>query len=301
EFMRRQPRCTVAMETCGSAHYWGRVMGALGHEVRLVPAVCAKSYVKRQKNDAADAEAVAEAASRPTMRFVDVKSEAQQAQAMMYRTREMLVRQRTQLVNAIRGHLAEFGVIAPQGLFALKKLAAAIDTHDPGLPDVVCELARDHLEMVAALTDRIERLERQLQRATAAADDTAFMRTIPGVGPITAAAVDAFAPPLSVFRRGRDFAAWLGLVPQQRSTGGKARLGKVSKMGQRDIRKLLITGAMAVIRWDLRKGPNADPWLARLLMRKPRLVAAVALANRMARMIWATVTKKEYYRPLVAA
>jgi len=298
--MECHPRCVVAMEACGSAHHWGRLIAGFGHEVRLVPPVYAKQYVKRHKNDAADAEAIAEAASRPTMRFVTVKSQTQQTQAMAYRTRDMLVRQRTQLVNALRGHLTEFGVVAPQGIAQIKKLAAAVDAPETELPELVRQLAHDHLDMIGDLTARITVLDRTLQQVTAADEKTAYMRTVPGVGPITAAAIEAFAPSLGSFRRGRDFAAWLGLVPKQHSTGGKERLGRVSKMGQRDIRKLLISGAMAVIRWEIRKGDDANPWIARLLARKPRLVAAVALANKMARMIWATATKKQNYRIPVA-
>ncbi len=300
-FMKCHPHCVVAMEACGSAHHWGRLIAGFGHEVRLVPPVYAKQYVKRHKNDAADAEAIAEAASRPTMRFVAVKSQTQQTQAMAYRSRDMLVRQRTQLINALRGHLTEFGVVAPQGITQLKKLAAAIDAPETELPELVRQLAHDHLDIIEGLTARIAVLDRTLQRVTAADEKTAYMRTVPGVGPITAAAIEAFAPSLESFRRGRDFAAWLGLVPKQHSTGGKERLGRVSKMGQRDIRKLLINGAMSVIRWAIRKGDDANPWIVRLLARKPRLVAAVALANKMARMIGATATKKQDYQIPVAA
>lgn len=300
-FMKCHPRCVVAMEACGSSHHWGRRIEGFGHEVRLVPPIYAKQYVKRHKNDAADAEAIAEAASRPTMRFVAVKSQAQQSQAMAYRSRDMLVRQRTQLINALRGHLTEFGVVAPQGITQLKKLVAAIDAPESELPELVRQLAHDHLDIIEGLTARIAVLDRTLQRVTAADEKAAFMRTVPGVGPITAAAIEAFAPSLESFRRGRDFAAWLGLVPKQHSTGGKERLGRVSKMGQRDIRKLLINGAMSVIRWEIRKGDDANPWIARLLARKPRLVAAVALANKMARMIWATATKKQDYQIPAAA
>ncbi len=301
KFVEDHPRCVVAMEACGSAHHWGRLIAGFGHEVRLVPPVYAKQYVKRHKNDTTDAEAIAEAASRPTMRFVEVKSQTQQSQAMAYRSRDMLVRQRTQLINALRGHLTEFGVVAPQGIMQLKKLAAAIDAPETELPELVRQLGRDYIDMIGDLTDRITVLDRTLQRVTAADEKTAYMRTVPGVGPITSAAIEAFAPSLESFRRGRDFAAWLGLVPKQHSTGGKERLGRVSKMGQRDIRRLLISGAMAVIRWELRKGDDANPWLARLLARKSRLVAAVALANKMARMIWATVTKKQGYQIPAAA
>lgn len=192
--------------------------------------------------------------------------------------------------------MTEFGVVAPQGITQIKKLAAAIDAPETEFPELVRQLANDYLDMIGNLTARITVLDKTLQRVTAADEKTAYMRTVPGVGPITSAAIEAFAPSLESFKRGRDFAAWLGLVPKQHSTGGKERLGRVSKMGQRDIRKLLIGGAIAVIRWEIRKGDDANPWIARLLARKPRLVAAVALANKMARMIWATVTKKQNYQ-----
>ncbi len=301
EFMERHPHCVVAMEACASSHHWGRTFESLGHAVRMIAPIYVKPFVKRHKNDAADAEAIVEAALRPTMRFVPVKSEVQQAQAMAYRSRDMLIRQRTQLVNALRGHLAEFGIIAPQGLPHLKKLAIAIEDDENGLPDLVRTLGQDHLDLISDLTTRIDDLEKTLRRVTAAGEKTAFMRTVPGVGPITAAAIEAFAPPLETFKRGRDFASWLGLVPKQHSTGGKEKLGRVSKMGQSDIRRLLISGAMAVIRWEIRKGDDANPWIKKLLARKPRLVAAVALANKMARMVWAVATKKQEYQFPVAA
>lgn len=213
----------------------------------------------------------------------------------------MLIRQRTQLINALRGHFTEFGVVAPQGITQIKKLAAAIDAPEAELPKFVRQLAHDHLDMIEDLTARISVLDRTLQRVTSADEKIAYMRTVPGVGPIMAVAIEAFASSLESFRRGRDFAAWLRLVPKQHWTGGKGRLGRVSKMGQRDIRKLLINGAMAVIRWEIRKGDDANPWVVRLLARKPRLVAAVALANKMARMIWATPTKKQDYQIPAAA
>jgi len=267
----------------------------------MIPPIYVKPFVKRHKNDAADAEAIVEAASRPTMRLVPVKSETQQAQAMAYRSRDMLVRQRTQLVNALRGHLAEFGIIAPQGILHLKKLAKALEAQETGHPDLVRSLARDHLDLIADLTTRINELERTLRRVTAVGEKTAFMRSLPGIGPITAAAIEAFAPAIETFKRGRDFASWLGLVPKQHSMSEKERLGHVSKMGQRDIRRLLIIGAMAVIRWETRKGRDTNPWIARLLARKPRLVVAIALAKKMARMVWAVVTKKQEYQIPTAA
>lgn len=301
KFIEKQPKCIVAMEACGSSHHWGRFLEAHGFEVRLIPPKYVKAFVKRHKNDAADAEAIAEAAARPTMRFVAVKSEEQQAQAMAYRMRDMLVRQRTQLVNALRGHLAEFGLVGAKGLLHVGKLVAAMDAPESGVPDAVRKMAQVQIDQIEALSAMIEEQDRTLRKMTADDEKTALLRTIPGIGPITAAAVEAFAPPLETFQRGRDFAAWLGLVPRQYSTAGKERMGHVSKQGQSDIRRLLIIGAMAVIRWEKRRGTDANPWIKRLLERKPLLVAAVALANKMARMVWAVDTKREAYKPWVAA
>ena len=293
-FFASQPKCAVAMEACGGAHYWAREITALGHDVRLVPPVYVKPFVKRQKNDAADAEAITEAAQRPTMRFVAVKTEAQQARGMLFRTRDLLVRQRTQTINALRGHLAEFGVVAPQGVAHLGRLAQVIEEANSGLPKPVVELG-------GLLLERIEGLDKKLREHAREGEETARLMTIPGIGPITALAIQAFAPPMESFRRGRDFSAWLGLVPRQHTTGGKPRLGGISKRGQRDLRRLLITGAMSVIRHANRGGETIDPWLAGMLARKPRMLVAVALANRMARIAWAVTTHKESYRPRAAA
>ena len=301
EFLASQPGCIVAMEACGGAHHWGREIERLGHAVRLVPPAYVKAYVKRQKNDAADAEAICEAASRPTMSFVAVKTTEQQARGMLFRTRDLLVRQRTQTINALRGHLAEFGVIAPQGPVHVERLASALGDPDQDLPAAVRELANLLLEQIAGLGEKIDGLEAEIRAAARQDGEVRRLMTVPGIGPITAMAVQAFAPPMETFRRGRDFAAWLGLVPRQHTTGGKARLGGISKMGQRDLRRLLITGAMAVVSWAVRRGRTNDPWLARMLMRKPRMLVAVALANRMARILWALMTKNESYRAPAAA
>lgn len=291
-----QPACVVAMEACATSHHWGRVAQSHGHEVRLVPAAYVKPFVKRQKNDRADAEAIAEAAMRPTMRFVAVKSAETQGRAVAFRTHQCLVRQRTQLINALRGHLAEFGLVAPKGPASLKLLENALADQSSDLPDPVREVGAVYLEQIARLTDVIERLANELEDASKTDCELRRLCTIPGIGPVTAGAVAAFAPDLDTFDSGRNFAAWLGLVPRQRSTGGKARLGAVSKMGQTDIRRLLIVGAMSVIRWVVRKGGSPNRWLAALVARKPRMVAAVALENKMARMIWAMTTKQEDYR-----
>ncbi|MBC7284698.1 IS110 family transposase [Hoeflea sp.] len=291
-----QPACVVAMEACATSHHWGRMAQSHGHEVRLVPAAYVKPFVKRQKNDRADAEAIAEAAMRPTMRFVAVKSAETQGRAVAFRTHQCLVRQRTQLINALRGHLAEFGLVAPKGPASLKLLENALADESSDLSDPVREMGTVYLEQIARLTDVIERLANELEDASKTDCELRRLCTIPGIGPVTAGAVVAFAPDLDTFDSGRNFAAWLGLVPRQRPTGGKARLGSVSKMGQTDIRRLLIVGAMSVIRWVVRKGGSSNRWLAALVARKPRMVAAVALANKMARMIWAVSTKQENYR-----
>ena len=300
-FVASQPLCVVAMEACASAHHWGREIGKLGHVVKLVPPIYVKPFVKRQKNDAADAEAICEAASRPTMRFVAVKTQEQQARGMLFRTRELLVRQRTQTINALRGHLAEYGVVAPRGPAYVGRLAEAIEDADSGLLDPVRELGALLLDQVAGLDEKIAGLEHELRERAREDEQTVRLMSIPGIGPLTAMAIQAFAPPMESFRRGRDFSAWLGLVPRQHSTGGKPKLGKISKMGQRDLRRLLVVGAMATVGWAVRRGTK-DPWLARMLARKPRMLVAVALANRMARIAWALMTNNEYYRaPAVTA
>jgi transposase len=271
-------------------------MAALGHEVKLIPPAYVKPFVKRQKNDAADAEAITEAASRATMRFVAVKTEVQQAAAMAYRTRDLLVRQRSQIVNALRGHLAEYGVVAPVGLVHVGRLEALIEGDEGELPEPVKFLAKMLLMQAAGLSEQVDLIEKQIRRRVH--DDAAARRlmTIPGIGPISATAITTFAPPAETFNKGRDFAAWVGLTPRQHSTGGKERLGRTSKMGQRDIRRLLIIGAMAVVRWAARKGAPEGTWLARMLAKKPRMLVAVALANRMARVAWALMRKEEDYQ-----
>ncbi len=295
-FMADQPPCLVAMEACASAHHWAREMVRRGHEVRLIAPHYVKPFLKRQKNDAADAEAIVEAALRPTMRFVEPKSADQQARAVAFRTREQLVKHRTETMNALRAHLYEFGHVAPEGIGFLPRLARVVEDRETNLPELARDICRMLVEQVVHLTDRINALKARIAAMSTEADRPRRLQTMPGVGPITALAVETFAPPMDQFRRGRDFAAWLGLVPRQHSTGGKQKLGKTSKMGQRDIRRLLITGAMAVIRWALRRGSPKGSWLARMLERKPPTVVAVALANKMARGIWAMLTRNEDYR-----
>ena len=290
--------CLVGMEACATAHFWARELTALGHDVRLMPAQYVKAYVKRGKNDAADAAAICEAVSRPSMRFVPVKSEAQQAALMLHRARDLLVRQRTQLINAVRGHLAEFGMVEAQGAWNLPRLLAHLETEGE-LPEV----ARQVLRLLAAQLDeaeqRIEDLDARIAAWHKASPASQRLATIPGIGPLVATAITATIADPSTFRSGREFAAWLGLVPRQRSTGGKQRLGRISREGDGYIRRLLIIGAQAVLLRS--KAAHADPWMQGLLARRPRLVVAVALANKTARVAWAVMTKGQPYRqPAVA-
>jgi transposase len=300
--LAEHPPAIVAMEACASAHHCGRKIMALGHEVRLLPPIYVKPFVKRQKNDAADAEAIAEAASRPTMRFVVVKTAEQQSEAMMFRARDLWVRQRTQTVNALRGHLAEFGIVAPSSHARIDRLIAAVGNAATDIPDMARELARMMLAQIEEQTARINALEEEIRLRAPKDADVAKLMTIPGVGPISAVAVKAFCPEMNQFRSGRDFAAWVGLTPKQNSTGGRARLGGISKMGQRDVRRLLIVGASAVVCWAARKGAPTGSWLARMMARKPHMLVVIALANKMARTIWASITRNEIYRePALAA
>ena len=295
-FMSGHRPCTVAMEACAGAYHWARELAGHGHRVRLIAPHYVKPFIKRQKNDAADAEAIVEAAQRPTMRFVAPKSAEQQARAIAFRTREQLVKQRTEAVNALRSHLYGFGYVAPEGIGHISRLAEVIEDPSAGIPDLGRSICRMLLEQITHLTGQINALKAKIAEMSKSAETPRRLQTMPGVGPITALAVETFAPSMEEFRRGRDFAAWLGLVPRQHSTGGKQQLGKTSKMGQRDIRRLLITGAMAVIRWASRRGSPSGSWMSRLPERKPPMVAAVALANKMARGIWAMLTRDEDYR-----
>ena len=302
KFLAAQPPCVVAIEAGASSHHWGRAIDDLGHEVRLIPPAYVKPFVKCQKNDMADAEAIAEAALRPTMRFVAVKSEARQAAAMAYRTRDLLVRHRTQTINSLRAHLAEQGIVAPTGPAHVGRLAAIIEGEDGVLPEVVRDLARLLLDQIAGMAGKIAGLDAELRRRVTTDDTARRLSTMPGVGAVTAAAITTFAPPMETFSKGRDFAARVGLTPLQHSSGGKDRLGRTSKMDQRNIRRLLDVGAVAVVRWAARKGAPEGSWLGRMLARKPKMLVAVALANRMARTAWALLRKGEDYRdPAMAA
>ena len=296
EFLAGQPVCQVVMEVCASAHHWGRMIREFGHEVRLIPPVYVKPYVKRQKNDANDAGAIVEAAQRPTMRFVAVKTEEEQARSVVFRTRELLVHQRTQTVNALRGHLAEFGLVVPLGAHSAGRLEEAFGECEEFFPELVPPAIRIFIERIHNLDAEISGMDREIRRIVREDEALRRLMTIPGVGELTAMAVHTFAPPMESFRTGRDFGAWIGLTPRESSTGGRQRLGRITKMGQRDIRRLLYLGATSVISSAIRRGKVTDPWLRRMLDEKPRKVAAVALANRTARIIWAVTVKKESYR-----
>jgi transposase len=296
-FAAKLPPCLIGMEACASAHHWARELTRLGHEVKLIPPAYVKAYVRRQKNDMADAAASCEAVSRPAMRFVPIKSAEQQGVLMLHRVRELVVGQRTALINALRGHLAEFGVVAPQGARHVAELVAVVaDAGDARLP----EIARGALAPLVRQMQRLEAetgdLDRRLlawHRADAASRRLA---TIPGIGPVTASAIAASVTDPSMFASGREFAAFLGLVPRQSSSGGKERLGRISKMGDRYIRKLLVVGATAVLRHAKKDSSPSQAWAKALLERKPFKVAATALANKTARIAWAVLARGETYQ-----
>jgi len=300
-FMAEHPACMVVFESCGSASYWAREMAQLGHDAKLIAPQYVRPFMKRQKNDAADAEAIVIAARQPEMRFVAPKTEDQQAKAMLFRGRERLVHQRTELVNALRAVLYEYGHVFPAGIGHLKRIEALIEDPTCDLPALIIAECRDLLAQIAEKTDRIDVKTTALKELAAGTDTARRLQTMPGVGPLTSLAVEAFAPDMAQFKRGRDFAAWLGLVPRQHSSGGKERLGRISKAGQTDIRRLLIIGAMTRIMGRARHKIPTDSWLGRMLARKPKILVAIALANKMARQIWAILTKNEDYRDPVLA
>lgn len=280
------PRCTVAMEACSGAHYWGRQFRAAGHDVRLIPPAYVKPFVKRQKNDAADAEAIAEAAQRPHMRFVEVKSEESQASSVVFRARDLVVRQRTQLMNAIRGHLSEFGFVFPQGTASFRQIRLVI-SEDQSLPHAAQRTLQLLAQQLTACEEQIAEFDKEIQQRAREDVEARRLMSIPGIGAITATALAALAPAPETFRKGRDFAAWVGLTPLERSSGGKQRFGRTSKMGESSLRRLLIVGASAVVSWARRGRGSPSKWLVDMLRRKPPMVAIVALANKMARIVWA--------------
>ncbi len=299
-FFARQPPCLVGMEACASSHHWARELTALGHEVRLMPAHYVKPYLKRGKNDAADAEAICEAVTRPSMRFVATKSPEQQCAMMLHRVRLVLCRQRTQLSNALRAHLAEFGVVAPVGRLGLERLLAIVaDPADDRLPAA----ARACLQMLAAqlavVKAQILKNDRRIMADARTTELGRRLMAIPGVGPQLASALVASVADPAIFRTGRDLAAWIGLVPRQNSSGGKERLGSICKAGHRYLRQMLVVGAMSVIR-HARGSERRRPWLAQLLARRKAKVVAVGLANKIARTVWAMMMTGEHYRAPVA-
>ena len=296
-FFRSLGPCRVGMEACATAHFWAREIGALGHDVRMMPPSYVKAYLRRQKNDAADAEAICEAVTRPSMRFVPVKSAERQSVLVLHRSRELLVRQRTMLVNAIRGHCAEFGLIAPLGVRSVPELIERVRAADPiMLPEITrltLTMLADQLDALAAQVHALERRLLAWHRQDRASQRLA---TIPGVGIITATALAATVCDPSLFRSGREFAAFLGLVPRQNSSGGKDRLGRISKMGDGYLRKLLVVGATSVVRRAKSDTLAAGPWVQSLLERKPTRVVTVAMANKTARIAWAVLARGDVYR-----
>ena len=290
------PPCLVGMEACATAHYWARELTKLGHRVRLMPPAYVKAYVKRNKNDAADAEAICEAVGRPSMRFVPVKDAEQQSVLMLHRARNLLVWQRTMLVNALRAHMAEFGIIAPQGLRHVEVLVKEVAHEQERVP----ELARSILQLIVdQLRDtmaRVREIETRLAQWHQQSKVSQSIATVPGVGIMGASAIAATVADPSLFRAGREFAAWLGMTPRQNSSGGKERLGRTSKRGDKYVRSLLIAGAVAVLRHARNRPTRDGAWVRAMMERKPTKVAAVALANKTARIVWAVMMRGDGYR-----
>lgn len=296
DFFRTLQPCLVGMEACGSAHYWAREIQALGHTVRMMPPAYVKAYLKRNKTDAADAEAICEAVTRPTMRYVPAKTQDEQAAGMVLKARDLLIRQRTQSINALRAHLAELGIVMAAGLIGIIRLAAIVrDEADTRLPGAARMALEELVEQIEMVTDRIERLDRQILAVVREDDGARRLTKTPGVGPIIAATVRAAVPDPGGFRTGRAFAAWIGLTPRAHSSGGKERIGSISKRGNQQLRTLLVNGATSILKLA-RRGLQPSPWIATLLMRRPFKVVAVALANKIARIIWALLVRGDTYR-----
>jgi transposase len=296
-FFQKLPLCVVGLEACASSHYWARGLQALGHTVRMMPPAYVKPYVKRHKNDAADAEAICEAATRPTMRFVTIKTPEQQSCLMLHRTRHLFIRQQTAVINAIRAHLAEFGIVAPVGRNGVEQLLEVVaNPDDKRLPEIARACVAALGAQLQTLKAQILQFDRLIMTWHRSNEASKRLDEIPGVGPVLATALVASIADPKAFRSGRDFSAWIGLVPKQNSSGGKERLGNISKRGDRYLRSLFTTGALAVIRYAKIHGTKHRPWLTALLARRPTKVAAIALANKIARMAWAIMTRGERYQ-----
>jgi transposase len=293
-FFERLPPCLVGIEACGTAHHWARELTKLGHTVRLMPPAYVNPYVKRGKTDAADAEAIAEAVTRPTMRFVAVKTTEQQAVLMLHKVRDLLVRQRTMLINALRGHLAEFGIVAARGPGGVSAAIAALPEGQDCLPELARQMLHALIDQIRVIGIAIAKAEQRIIAWHRASQASRRLATIPGIGPITASAIAAAVLKATLFRSGRQFAAWLGLTPRAHSSGGKQRLGGISKQGDSYIRRLLVIGATAVIRCARRDNASKS-WAAKLLERKPARVVSVALANKTARIAWAILARNQSY------
>ena len=300
-FFEKLPPCLVGIEACASAHHWSRELRALGHTVRLMPPAYVKPYVKRHKNDATDAEAICEAVTRPNMRFVPTKTEEQQSCLTLHRARHLFIRQQTSVINAIRAHLAEFGIVAPVGRNGVEQLlGVAADASDKRLPEVARACVAALGAQLQTLKTQILQFDRMITAWHRSSEVSRRLDDIPGVGPALATALVASVADPQAFRSGRDFSAWIGLVPKQNSSGGKDKLGSISKRGDRYLRSLFTTGALAVIRYAKIHGTKHRPWLTALLMRRPTKVAAIALANKIARMAWAMMARGERYKEPVA-
>ena len=297
EFFTELPRCLIGIEACPSAHHWGRELQALGHTVKLMPPSYVKAYLKRSKNDANDAAAICEAVTRPSMRFVPIKTKEQQTALMLHRTRQLLVRQRTMLSNALRGHLAELGVVSAKGRNGTGELLRTIaDSADKRVSPAVRGILDVLVRQYSAIGTEIASIDKSILALHRSCEASRRLAEIPGIGPIVATALVAEIGNWKTFSSGRSLAAWIGLVPKQHTTGGKDRLGSITKQGNRYLRWLLVVGAMAVIHSARKHGTQKRPWLGRLMERRPTKVAAVALANKIARMAWAIMVHGDRYK-----